>query len=121
MSPTSVDTLLVRLQAAFTSLEACHYFTDMGSQRCLADAVDALPFDMPFALITQQDLAGLQSTGVLDVGFGASDEHGESLGRQDLAAVGRQVQQALIQHGLPALWDGNPDCCISLITSCYRD
>ena len=117
MSPASVDTLLARLQAAFSSLEACQYFTDMGSQRSLTDAVDAVPFDVAFALITQQDLAGLQSTGVLDIGFGASDENGERLAHQDLADVGRQVQQALILHGLPALWDGNPDHCISVFTS----
>ncbi len=117
MSPTSVDTLLVRLQAAFTSLEACQYFTDVGSEHCLRDAVDAVPWDMPYALITQDDLEGLQSAGVLHVGYGASDENGEWLARQDLAEVGRQVQHALILHGLPALWDGDPDHCISVVTS----
>lgn len=105
---TSTTATLLRLEAAFTSLEEQGFFTDIDTHWCLTDAVDAVPDACPYALVHQQDIQGLIEHGVIWIGYGATDEEGESLDDEDLLDVGRQVQQALITHGLAAYWDGNP-------------
>ena len=105
---TSTETTLARLEAAFANLEEHGFFADIGSHWCLTDAVDAVPDACPYALVHQQDLDGLEEHGVIWIAYGATDDIGYSLDNDALVHVGRQVQQALLTHGLPAHWSGDP-------------
>lgn len=105
-----------RLLATFDSLEASGYGVSAGDEWCLSDALSVIPSDCKYTAFHAQDVDGLLQTGIIHVAYGATDEDGEPLPREELLNVGQEVQAALIAHGLHASWDGNTDhrICIAV-------